>query len=269
MVSFFSSGFPSHVRKRAIDISSPDMETFLSPVEGVVAKVEKFYVGRPNRFAKVNYDYLIFIESKGRKVKVLHVEPWVKEGDYVKKGDTIGKFLENPYTGGDFPHAHVEGIPIRFYPVKRYDPRGVGEVVKVTKDYFDVEVKTYSEAGPYRGLGCCGGLLNASLPYAGYGGIIGARVGEVEVGGVKFFPHPRRNYTLFESYPGLIRSWEYEAAFKVLEGRPVFGQAFFEAVLSVRGYPMVRFFVKTELKEGEEVDLWELISRGMKGNGKG
>ncbi|QGA69279.1 hypothetical protein GFS33_11775 [Sulfolobus sp. E11-6] len=34
LISYFSSGFPSHVRVKAIDISSPDLKVFYSPVNG-------------------------------------------------------------------------------------------------------------------------------------------------------------------------------------------------------------------------------------------
>ncbi|MEM4042505.1 MAG: peptidoglycan DD-metalloendopeptidase family protein, partial [Saccharolobus sp.] len=110
LISFFSSGFPNHVRAKAIDISSPDFKTFYSPVKGEVINITKFEIGRPNRFSKINYDYMILIrDDKGRMIKILHVLPLVEKGQYIKEGEVIGEFLETPYTGGDFKHAHVEG----------------------------------------------------------------------------------------------------------------------------------------------------------------
>ncbi|PVU74363.1 hypothetical protein DDW13_07795, partial [Acidianus hospitalis] len=113
-------------------------------------------------------------------------------------------------------------------------------------------------------LGCCGGLLNASLPYAGYGGIIGIEnVSEVKIGNMKFFIHriKKRNVVMFEVRKGLIRNWEYSPSFKVLEGKPIYGLPLFEAVLSINSLPRVRFFIKnSKFNEGDEVDVWELIN---------
>lgn len=265
LLSYFSSGFPSHVKGKALDLSSDDMEYFYSPFDGSIEKVEKFIVGRPNRFAEVNYDYLILLRRHdGKVIKILHVEPFIGAGDEVKKGEKLGKFLINPYTGGDFPHAHIEGLRIKFPKISKYDERGIGRVINKCEDYFDVEIITYSVAGNLRGLGCCGGLLNASLPYAGYGGIIGVNdVKEVKIGGMEFFVHKvrRKNVVMFEAKKGLLRNWEYSSTFKVLEGKPIYGLPFFEAVLSINSLPRVRFFIKnSKISEGDEVDVWELIS---------
>ncbi|MFP3218232.1 MAG: hypothetical protein RXQ99_06480 [Acidianus sp.] len=265
LLSYFSSGFPSHVKGKALDLSSDDMEYFYSPFYGRIERIEKFVVGRPNRFAEVNYDYLILLRREnGKLIKILHVEPFITVGEEIKKGDKLGKFLINPYTGGDFLHAHIEGLRIKFPKLTKYDERGIGKVVNKCKNYFDVEIITYSAAGNLRGLGCCGGLLNASLPYAGYGGIIGIEnVSEVKIGNMKFFIHriKKRNIVMFEVRKGLIRNWEYSPSFKVLEGKPIYGLPLFEAVLSINSLPRVRFFIKnSKFNEGDEVDVWELIN---------
>ncbi|AWR95344.1 hypothetical protein [Acidianus brierleyi] len=260
LVSYFSSGFPSHVRIKALDISSC-REYFYSPFDGEIFHIEKFFVGRPNKFSKVNYDYLILAKVKNKIIKILHVEPFLNEGDKINKGEIIGKFLENPYTGGDFLHAHIEGIKISFPKITNYDERGIGVIVNVYESYFDVKLKTYSSAGNLRGLGCCGGLLNASLPYSGYGGIIGKEVSHVKIGNTIFhIAKRRRNLTLFEIKKGLIRNWEYESTFKVLEGSPIFIGPLFEAILSYKGFPLIRFFFKTNLSIGDEIDVWKTIS---------
>jgi len=261
LVSYFSSGFPSHVRIKALDISSC-REYFYSPFDGEIVHIEKFFVGRPNKFYKVNYDYLILAKVKNKIIKILHVEPFLSEGDKISKGKIIGKFLENPYTGGDFLHAHIEGIKISFPKLTNYDNRGIGIIINVFENYFDIKLKTYSSAGNLRGLGCCGGLLNASLPYSGYGGIIGKETNYIKIGNMNFYVAKRRRYlTLFEIKKGLIKNWEYESAFKVLNGSPIFIGPLFETVLSYNGFPLIRFFLKTNLSVGDEIDVWEIINK--------
>lgn len=258
LVSFFSSGFPSHVRIKAIDVSSPDGENFYSPFSGVIEKVEKIRIGRPNRYAKTDYDVVMYVRSNGRRLKVLHVEPYVEEGTEVKEGEKIGRFLESPYTAGDFRHAHIEGVPIKFPRLKTYRESSVGRIVRVEKDYFDVEILDYSEAGNYYGLGCCGGLLNVSFPYACYGGIIGGWNGNLKFLGFDLgYPHKtkRRNVVLFEGKRGLIRNWETKASFRVLSNEPICGTAFVEVVLGYKTPPMIRVFRKPVFKEGDEIQL--------------
>ncbi|TRM75931.1 hypothetical protein DJ528_08925 [Sulfolobus sp. B5] len=263
LISYFTSGFPSHVRVKAIDISSPDFKTFYSPISGEIVDIIKFEIGRPNKFSKINYDYLTLIhDDKGTKIKILHVLPYFQKGDYVKEGDKFGEFLETPYTGGDFPHAHVEGLTIRFPKIKRYRESKVGIVKYKTKDFFDIIIKDFSEAGNLRGLGCCNGLLNASIPYACYGGIIGGYKEPVNLYGISLgrIVMKRKTYALFEGRNGILRNWEKEASFKVLANKPICGFAFMEIVLSYGGCPMIRFFFNNnEIKEGEEIELSTLI----------
>ena len=85
LISFFSSGFPSHVRGKAIDLSSPDQRTFFSPFNGKLLRAEKFFIGRPNKYVKSNYDYMLTFWIKDKKIKVLHVEPIIDEGEESRK----------------------------------------------------------------------------------------------------------------------------------------------------------------------------------------
>ena len=261
LVSFFSSGFPSHVRIKAVDLSSPDQENFYSPFSGIVKKIERVKIGRPNKYARTDYDVIMYIDTQGKRVKVLHVEPYVEEGDEVKEGEKIGKFIETPYTGGDFKHAHIEGVSLRFPKISVYRQSSIGRVVYVGKAYFDVEVLDYSTAGNYFGLGCCGGLLNTSFPYGCYGGIIGGWDGTLRFLGFDL-GHPykvkRKNLVMFEGKKGLIRNWEKVASFKVLSNRPVCGRSFVEVVLGYKVPPVIRVFRSTNLKQGDEILLKEL-----------
>ena len=262
LISFFSSGFPSHVRGKAIDLGSPDGKTFFSPFRGTLIKVERFFVGRPNRFATSPYDYLLLFSVNGKRVKVLHVEPIIQVGEEVKEGQKVGYFINSPYTGGDFLHAHIEGLSFKFSKITNYRESRRGKVVLITDSYFDVEVEDYASAGKLNGVGCCGGLLNTSYPYACYGGIIGGFNGELSFLGINL-GRPiyvrRKNVVLFEGKKGLIRTWEMKASFRILENKPVCGKAFFEAVLSYGGKPRIRFFRRYDGNLGDSVDLGEII----------
>lgn len=261
LLSFFSSGFPSHVRIKAIDLSSPDQTYFYSPFNGYIERIEKFQIGRPNKHAKISYDVMIRINVNGKSIKILHVEPFVEEGDEIKEGKKIGMFLESPYTGGDFRHAHVEGISIKFPKVKLYRKSTLGRIVYKGEEYFDIEVIDYSIAGNLYGVGCCGGLLNTSFPYGCYGGIIGGWDSSLKF--LDFglgFPYvvKRKNLIMFEGKKGIIRNWEEVASFNVLANKPICGFAFVELVLGYQVPPRIRVFRKTELKEGDEISLLDL-----------
>ncbi|BFH72390.1 hypothetical protein SJAV_03340 [Sulfurisphaera javensis] len=258
LLSFFSSGFPSHVKVKAIDLSSPDQEYFYSPFNGFIERIEKFNIGRPNKYAKVDYDVLIQVNVNGKRIKILHIEPFVNEGNEIKEGEKIGKFLESPYTGGDFKHAHIEGITLKFPKVKFYRESTLGRIVNKEKEYFDVEIKDYAVAGNFYGLGCCGGLLNVSFPYSCYGGIIGNWNNTLNFLGFNLgFPYKlkRKNLIMFEGKKGIIKNWEKSASFKVLANKPICGFAFVEVVLGYKIPPRIRVFRKTDLEEGDEIEL--------------
>lgn len=263
LISYFSSGFPAHVRVKAIDVSSPNFKTFYSPINGEVIDIIKFNIGRSNVYSKINYDYMLLLQdNRGRKIKILHVLPYIEKGEYVKEGEIIGEFLESPYTGGDFPHAHIEGLKVKFPKISNYKTSKIGLVIRKDKNFFDVIVKDYSEAGNLRGLGCCNGLLNASLPFACYGGIVGGFKEPLEMYGIKlgYIAVRRKTYVLFEGKKGLLKNWEEESSFKVLSNKPICGFAFMEVLLSYRGYPMIRFFLnEPNLNEGEEIELSEYV----------
>ncbi|BCU69123.1 hypothetical protein [Stygiolobus caldivivus] len=262
LISFFSSGFPSHVRGKAVDLSSPDGKTFFSPFKGKLIKAEKFFIGRPNRYATSPYDYILSFSIKGKVVKVLHVEPTIDIDDEVVEGQEIGYFVNSPYTGGDFLHAHIEGVTFRFSKITDYRESRKGKVVNVSQNYFDVEVEDYASAGKLNGVGCCGGLLNTSYPYACYGGIIGGFNGKLSFFGINLGRAVyvrRKNLVLFEGKKGLIRTWERQASFKILANEPVCGKAFFESVLSYGGKPRIRFFRKYFGDLGDKVDIGEII----------
>jgi len=274
-LSLFSSGFSSHVHRKAVDVSSQDMEVFRAPFSGVLLESEKVKIGRPNRYATEDYDVVSFLEVKGKRVKMLHVEPFLSPGQSFRKGDEIGVFISSPYTGGDFPHAHLEGVNIRIPRTSRAIISTKGRVINVREDYLDVEIVDFAVAGKITGLGIGEVIFNASYPFSCYGGLLGRpmrRDSSVllygrEIG--KVATKRGVNVSLFEWRSNVIRRWDYEAAFKVLVNQPICGPPFMEAVLSYGGRPLIRFFLKSDLKEGDEVDLTSFIGDGLARRGVG
>lgn len=238
---------------------------FVSFFDGKVLSVEKFKVGRPNKYALTDYDYLILAESGRKVIKILHVEPYLEPGEEFRQGDTLGETILSPYTGGDFRHAHLEGIKLSFPKITSVREEGIGEVIHVTEGYVDIQLRTFSQAGDLNGLGCCGGLLNGSIPYAGYGGIIGINLSRnITLLGRNYrATSSRKNVTLFEVKRGLLRNWEYGPVFKVLRNEPIDGYPLIESILSYKGKPFVRIFKKLSLDEGDEVDVWSLTGNNM------
>ncbi|BBG23506.1 hypothetical protein [Sulfuracidifex tepidarius] len=269
-LSLFSSGFSSHVHGRAVDVSSVDMEVFRAPFSGIFLGSEKVKIGRPNRHAQHDYDVISFIEVEGRKIKMLHVDPFLSPGQGFKEGDEIGSFISSPYTGGDFPHAHLEGVSLRISEVKTKVTSKLGRVMNVRNDSFDVKVIDFASAGKLHGMGIeSGGMLNASYPFSCYGGVIGTSMLKgtsvtmygTEIG--KVASKRGSNVSLFEWKEGAIRRWDYDITFKVLRNEPMCGPPFMESVLSYDGYPLVRFFFRSPFKEGDEVDLSTFIGGAL------
>ncbi len=264
-LSLFSSGFSSHVHRRAVDVSSVDMKVFRAPFSGVFLGSEKVKIGRPNKHAKHDYDVVSFLDVNGVKVKMLHVDPFLSPRQGFKEGDEIGNFISSPYTGGDFPHAHLENVSLRVQRIQRDVVSRKGIVVNVEKDFFDVKVIDFARAGRIHGLGTESGIINVSYPFSCYGGVIGksAPKGSVvnmygkEIG--KVASKRGRNVYLFEWREGAIRRWDYDITFKVLMNEQLCGPPFMESVLSYGGYPFVRFFLNSPFKEGDEVDLSDFI----------
>lgn len=239
LLSLFSSGFPSHIRMNAVDLSSPNGRVFLSPFSGTVERVEKFQLGRPNMRSETDFDFLIMIRVGDVRVKVLHVYPNVAQGERVREGDPIGTFLSTPYTGGDFPHAHIEGVSLLVEDkaeIEDDDPK-LRTVVE-GDGFIDLEVERPGVIGEVTGVPLGGGLVNGSLPYACYGGLLG----EGSHSPIGREVTRRNGMTLFELREGIIENWEYDATFKVLKNEPVCAGPSFEAVLGYGRKPVVRVF---------------------------
>jgi len=170
--SFFNSPYAPH-RGAAVDIYGEP----LSPVDGKIAMVRTFRTPRYREDA-VREDYLILIDVGEYTVKILHVRPGVREGEYVHTGDPLGRHVMSgffrPWTE---EHMHVEvrrkddairaggGVPLEIPPMPAVEER-----IEVTE-----RLERFSLArvrGP-TGLACGGFAVDGGIPHYNRGWKLG------------------------------------------------------------------------------------------------
>jgi hypothetical protein len=210
-VSFFNSPYHPHIKLAAIDIyigSRRFGSEAPSPVKGRVRRLYPFEPPAPKWFPTPRSEYAVLIEcSENPEVwaKILHIQPSVKEGDYVDVGAPLGYFIRDgffhPWTD---PHMHIElrsrSDPIRVtggYPLEpkisdTYYVDGEleeseaysGRVVGLGERYALVELQapfTYLE--PFFGLcgllgtECC--LIDGGLPHYQWMGLLHRKGGKL------------------------------------------------------------------------------------------
>lgn len=112
-VSFFNSPWFAHRKGLAIDIYNGYFGTeALSPVNGTVFAIRRFQSPKSKYFESSPWEWAMLLnpfDNESVCFKLLHVEPIVEEGEEVKIGTPIGKYIRNgyfePWTG---PHVHLE-----------------------------------------------------------------------------------------------------------------------------------------------------------------
>lgn len=166
--SFFASPFIAHREYAAVDIYQGGEfgQEAVSPVEGRVYDIRRFKSPSPGK--DYLYEYLILIEQGDYLARLMHVEPVVEKGDFVRVGDVIGRFIRNGYFFYWVdPGMHVEirdkenyirsrgGYELK--PLLREEPAGdefelSGEIVAKTKRNIGVRLgkKPFLEVGENR-----------------------------------------------------------------------------------------------------------------------
>ena len=214
-VSFFNSPYYAHSSMRGVEIYSRSRifgSPVPSPVKGRVRKLHLFKPPSSSRFKSPETEYLMLIECSENPdvwVKILHVDPQVKEGDHVQVGEAIGSFLRDgffhPWTN---PHIHVEvrnpTNPIRATGGYPLSPVGVsgnpilygsdghcdtfeGIVVETGERYaiVDLEKAPFINIGPFFGVqaevGGCKRILDGGVPHYQRAGLIGAEAERSDV----------------------------------------------------------------------------------------
>ncbi len=115
--AFYNSPYPGHKLSSSLDIF-PNLDfgkATASPVAGEVIRIRKVKSPKGTNFVASKYDVVILIKSRdnpSRLVKILHVDPLIEVGDYVKVGEDFGILLRSGYFGAHTgAHIHLEVRP--------------------------------------------------------------------------------------------------------------------------------------------------------------
>ena len=187
--AFYNSPYPAHRLSTGIDIYSGAGfgDTAGSPVSGRVILVRKVRAPKTRRFKDHGHDTVILLESRenpGRVIKVLHVEPSVREGDALETGQTLGTLIRSGYFGySTAPHIHLEvrspGDPLRARGGLRLERlQEIGNVPELgslegfvhrsAAEYAEIEISGASRWGLQCEAGGAPGVLDGGFPYYGW-----------------------------------------------------------------------------------------------------
>lgn len=206
--SLFNSPYYAHNYGGALDIYSFEERVFPCLTPGKITGVKQVKAVATKKFPHSTFDYLTLIESKedpNLVVRMMHVKPFVREGDYLDLGAPVGELLRSgffdPWTS---LHAHIEvKKPDHAFRAKGFLPitlnikgEADGEEAEdisfrvIHVDDFFVLVKLEDECtvkiGEVGGLGVkVGGdigILDCGFPHYERGGVILAEGSKVRFG---------------------------------------------------------------------------------------
>jgi hypothetical protein len=190
--AFYNSPYPAHRLSTGIDIY-PRMgfgESAGSPVSGRVILVRKVRAPKARRFRDHGHDAVILLESQEnpeRVIKILHVEPSIREGDILETGQALGTLIRSGYFGySTAPHIHLEvrrpGDPLRARGGLRFERlQKIGNVPEMgsleglvyrcVEEYVEIEIGGASQRGLQCEAGGVQGVLDGGVPYYGWLGV--------------------------------------------------------------------------------------------------
>ena len=245
--SYFNSPYIGHRLGTAVDIYPRHQEwggPVVAPISGRVTRIKKLHMGSIKPFPTEDFDYGIALAPENLEsdiVRVMHLEPAVREGSKVNEGDEIGRTIRSRYfnywTG---PHYHVEAMAASNFtrssksiPLDvrmEIEPHHMGTtssniemtITEVTDDhaigYPQEEIHT--EIGVLSGLsaqdasGSAMGIIDGGLSHYEHGGVLGRGLidtGEaVYVGnnGVGTAESSRGSVTYFRRGPAIRTSFD-------------------------------------------------------------
>ena len=190
--AFYNSPYPAHRLSTGIDIypGAGFGEGADSPVSGRVILVRKVKAPKAKRFKDHGHDAVILLESQENPecvIKILHVEPSVREGDVLETGQTLGTLIRSGYFGySTAPHIHLEvrrpGDPLRARGGLRFERlqeignvpelgRLEGLVHRCSAEYAKIEISGTSKWGLQCKAGGYPGILDGGIPYYGWLGV--------------------------------------------------------------------------------------------------
>lgn len=200
--TLYNSPYVAHDHGCAIDLY-PDTDTAPSPVGGEVVDTRTVRAP-PKPYAEAN-DHLILVDTGTHIARVLHVEPTVEPGDYVERGEALGRLVRAGFFAPWVPnHIHLgfreyDADPYRAsgsvlvsvdVTVEGLEWDGTGTVVDRGKTWARLDSPTHPDPGSvFVGVASDGGVLDGGLPHYDGGGLLGggqrAVVAGTEVGTVE------------------------------------------------------------------------------------
>ena len=117
-MSHFSIGtspYYAHQHGLAIDIyQNLKLKNYevISPISGKIEKIKAIRAPKAKFSDGIDVDYLILVSNPSNaKIvwKIMHIFPYVDEGEMINIGDTLGKTIRNGYFAyWSSPHIHLE-----------------------------------------------------------------------------------------------------------------------------------------------------------------
>ena len=184
--TLYNSPYVAHDNGCAIDLY-PDGTVAPSPVAGTV--LETRAVDAPPKPYAAEQDYLILVDTGEYVARLLHVEPWIEDGDEVAVGEPIGDLVRAGFFAPWVPnHVHLgfrthDRNPYRAAGSLRIevttdllalDWDGTGTVVETGDTWARLDEPAHPEPGAaFAGLASDGGVLDGGFPHYPCGGLLG------------------------------------------------------------------------------------------------
>ncbi|MFB6185640.1 MAG: hypothetical protein ABEI86_02080 [Halobacteriaceae archaeon] len=187
--TLFNSPYYAHTGGKAIDLyPDNDRPSAPSPIAGTVTQIHS--VEAPTKSYAADQDYLLIIETANTYVRILHVDPTVREGDYVARGESLGTLIRSGYFAPWVAnHLHVEFRPLQMNPIRAKGSLpiyleseivpiawdGTGTVQERDNTYVILDSPTHSQPGEYFvgfGSDSMDRVIDGGLPHYPNGGVI-------------------------------------------------------------------------------------------------
>lgn len=186
--TLYNSPYVAHDSGCAIDLYPDDGEEAApSPVAGEVLETQA--VNAPPKPYAETQDHLILVDTGTHVARILHVEPSVEAGEFVERGDSLGRLVRAGFFAPWVPnHIHLgfreyDANPYRAsgsltvsvdVPLRPLSWDGHGTVVETGETWARLDSPTNPDPGSqFVGLDSDGGILDGGFPHYERGGLLG------------------------------------------------------------------------------------------------